>query len=123
MISIHVPTDDVNALRRFVREFRMSEPIAVDTAAPDGGATASELGVQHQPCVFLLDHTGAVHSLSSSNRGGWSTGKDAGRSARKSRAESVPRLPEQESRISDEMDKAVTAALPTWIAARDRNPR
>jgi hypothetical protein len=115
MISIHSPTDDVNSLRRFVREYRMSQPIAVDTAADGAGATRRAFGVNDLPCVFLVDHLGAIHSLSSSNRDDGALVKTLVALLEKAGVKSVPTLPDSDSRISDEMEKAVTAALPAWI--------
>ena len=115
MISIHTPTDDVNSLRRFVREYRMSQPIAVDAAVDQGGATRRAFGVNHQPCVFLVDHLGAIHSLSSSKPDDGALVLALVDLLEKAGVKSVPKLPEADSRISDEMEKAVTAALPAWL--------
>jgi peroxiredoxin len=121
MISIHTPTDDVNALRRFVREYGMTQPIAVDTAAEGGGATSRAFGVNDRPCVFLMDHVGAVHSLSATNQDEGVLVPKLVSLLEKAGVKSVPKMSEAESRISDEMEKAVTAALPAWIEAAPKS--
>lgn len=117
MISIQTPTDNVEDVRRFAREFRIPYPIAVDTHGKEGGVgvTALAYGVKDHPCAFLVDRVGEVHSVGKpTQEAGRLTSllvqllKDAG-------AKDVPAWSEDRARLSPEMEQAVSEALRTWI--------
>lgn len=62
ILSIHSPTDDLEAVRKFARDYRIPFPIVLD-AAGTPGTTATAYGIQDQPCAFVVDHEGRVHEL------------------------------------------------------------
>jgi cytochrome c biogenesis protein CcmG, thiol:disulfide interchange protein DsbE len=117
IISIHTPTDDVNAVRRFVHEYRMAYPIAIDRPGKDGGVTSHAFGVTGYPCAFLVDHQGNVHSVGDATRDGGRLVQTLVPLLEKAGAKDVRRISLELPRISDEMEKTVLEALPTWIAA------
>jgi beta-lactamase regulating signal transducer with metallopeptidase domain len=66
MIAIHAPTDQPEEVRRFVREFGIEYPVAIDAPGRGPwGATAEVYGSQDWTCAFLIDPEGKVHSVGS----------------------------------------------------------
>ena len=66
MIAIHTPTDQPEEVRRFVREFGIEYPVAIDAPGRGpSGATAEAYGSQDWTCAFLIDPEGKVHSVGS----------------------------------------------------------
>jgi beta-lactamase regulating signal transducer with metallopeptidase domain/peroxiredoxin len=64
MIAIHGPTDDPEALRRFIDEFGITYPVAIDAKGSQAwGATVDSYGAQGHTCAFLIDREGKVHSV------------------------------------------------------------
>ncbi len=120
MISIHTPTHDVEAVRRFAREYRMPYPIAIDAAGSDGGVTSRAYGVTGYPCAFLVDHQGDVHSVGDATPDGGRLLQTVVPLLEKAGAKDVRKIALDQPRISEEMNKAVTDALPKWIEAAPR---
>jgi len=66
MIAIHTPTDQPEEVRRFVKEFGIEYPVAIDAPGRGPwGATAEVYGSQDRTCAFLIDPEGNVHSAGS----------------------------------------------------------
>jgi beta-lactamase regulating signal transducer with metallopeptidase domain len=64
MIAIHAPTADPEAVRRFVQEYGITYPVAIDAQGPGfWGATAESYGSRDQTCAFLIDLDGRIHSV------------------------------------------------------------
>ena len=64
IVSIHSPTEDPDAIRRYVRDHRLEYPVAVDEGKPgSAGVNALAFAVAGRPCSFLIDHEGKVHSV------------------------------------------------------------
>ena len=66
MIAIHTPTDDPEAVRRFVHKFGIEYPVAIDAPGRGlWGATAEAYGSQDWTCAFLIGPEGRIHSVGS----------------------------------------------------------
>ena len=66
MIAIHTPTDQPEEVRRFVREFGIEYPVAIDAPGRGlWGITAEAYGSRDRTCAFLIDPVGKVHSVGS----------------------------------------------------------
>jgi thiol-disulfide isomerase/thioredoxin len=64
MIAIHTPTNEPEELSRFIREYRIEYPVAIDAAGRGpSGATAEAYGSRGRTCAFLIDPEGKVHSV------------------------------------------------------------
>jgi Carboxypeptidase regulatory-like domain/AhpC/TSA family len=71
IISIHVPTEDADAIRRFTRDYQLPYPVVIDEGKPGSpGITALAFGVTGRICAFLVDHEGKIHSAGTSRRDG-----------------------------------------------------
>ncbi len=115
IISIHTPTEDVNAVRRFAREYRMDYPIAIDSPGKEMGVTSQAFGVTGYPCALLVDHEGAVRTVGESKFGGGRLVQTLVRLLEKAGAKDVRRISLDLPRISEEMGTTVDEALPKWI--------
>lgn len=117
MVSIHTATDDVDAVRRFADDYRITYPIAVDAKGKDGGVTSRAYRVDgHHPSALIVDHEGQVHLLASGAPGAGLV-ETLVPLLEKAGAKTVPRLALDHPRLSAEMITAVTNALPDWIEA------
>ena len=114
MISIHTPTRDVDELRRFVREYRMPYPIAIDRGGEDGGVTSAAYGVKGYPCAFLVDQEGNAHAIGESTPDGSRLVETLIPLLDKAGAKNAT-ISLDPPRLSNEADKAVSEALPRWI--------
>jgi hypothetical protein len=102
LIAIHTPTDHPEEVGRFVREFGIEYPVAVDApGSGPWGATAQAYGSHDWTCAFLIDTEGKVHSVGSvSHNGGRIVEalipllKKAGASDFKPTSIETPRLPD-----------------------------
>jgi beta-lactamase regulating signal transducer with metallopeptidase domain len=66
MIAIHTPADQPEEVRRYVREFGIEYPVAIDAPGRGPcGATAEAYGSRDRTCAFLIDPEGKVHSVGS----------------------------------------------------------
>lgn len=64
MIAVHTPTDDPESLQRFIQEYGITYPVAIDAKGPGfWGATAESYGSRDHTCAFLIDQEGKVHSV------------------------------------------------------------
>ena len=117
IISIHTPTEDVNAVRRFAHEYRMDYPIAVDSPGKEMGVTSQGFRVTGYPCALLVDHEGGVHRVGESKIGGGRLVQMLVPLLEKAGAKDVRRISLDLPILSREMDNAVTEALPKWVAA------
>ena len=117
IISIHTPTEDVNAVRRFAHEYRMDYPIAVDSPGKEMGVTSQGFRVTGYPCALLVDHEGGVHRVGESKIGGGRLVQTLVPLLEKAGAKDVRRISLDLPILSREMDNAVTEALPKWVAA------
>jgi beta-lactamase regulating signal transducer with metallopeptidase domain/peroxiredoxin len=64
MIAVHVPTDDPESVRRFIQEYGIDYPVAIDAKGPEfWGATAESYGSRDHTCAFLIDREGKLHSV------------------------------------------------------------
>ncbi len=71
MIAIHAATDQPEEVRRYVREFGIEYPVAIDAPGSDRrGATAEAYGSQDRTCAFLIDAQGKIHSIGSATING-----------------------------------------------------
>src|SRR6185295_9780192 len=62
MIAIHVPTDKPEEVHRYVREFGIEYPVAIDAPGRGPwGATAEAYGSQDRTCGYLIDAQGKIH--------------------------------------------------------------
>jgi peroxiredoxin len=64
IIAVHTPTRDPDELRRFIREYGIEYPVAID--APESaywGETAETYGTRDRTHTFLIDHQGKIHSV------------------------------------------------------------
>jgi peroxiredoxin len=64
IIAVHTPTGDPDELRRFIREYGIEYPVAID--APESaywGKTAETYGTRDRTHAFLIDHQGKIHSV------------------------------------------------------------
>jgi beta-lactamase regulating signal transducer with metallopeptidase domain len=129
IVSIHPPTHDTDRLRRFLREYGIEFPVAVDAAGPPPwGATADAYGTRDATYAFLIDREGKIHSVRPSmGNGGPGVGtegggnvvetivlllKQAGARGVEAVSLEVPRLPGQADRDVEAMfPKLARAAL------------
>ncbi len=64
MIAIHSPAVDPDELSRFVKEYGITYPVAIDVKGPQyWGATADSYGTRDATFAFLIDREGKVHSV------------------------------------------------------------
>ncbi len=64
MIAVHAPTDDPEKVRRFIREYGIAYPVAIDAKGPElWGATAESYGTRDATYGFLIDREGKLHSV------------------------------------------------------------
>jgi peroxiredoxin len=64
MITVHTPTDDTEALQRFIQEYGIAYPVAIDAPGTSfTGATAETYGTRDATYAFLIDRQGKVHSV------------------------------------------------------------
>jgi beta-lactamase regulating signal transducer with metallopeptidase domain len=126
IIAVHTPNPEPDKLRRFLREYRIEYPVAIDTPWPrpePWGATADSYGTRDATFAFLIDHEGKIHSAGAPNS--YSSQlvetlvallKKAGASDVKEISAEIPRLPAQALKDAD-------ALFPKWAkAALDGNP-
>jgi beta-lactamase regulating signal transducer with metallopeptidase domain len=115
MISIHVPTNDVQKLRDFAHEFGMTQPIAIDTRVRDDGVTALAYDAGRQPYAFLVDHQGIVHPVTQAAINGQIFIMALVDLLQKAGYKDVPTLSLETPRLSNEMQNIVLRKLHTWI--------
>ena len=64
IIAVHAPTRDPNELRRFIRDYGIEYPVAIDGPEPaHWGTTADRYGTRGGTYAYLIDHEGKVHSV------------------------------------------------------------
>lgn len=80
IVSIHPPTSDPDRLRRFLRDYGIPFPVAIDAAGPPPwGATADAYGTRDATHAFLVDREGKIHSLAPSiDKNGYNIGISSG---------------------------------------------
>ena len=60
MIAVHTPTDDPEEVRRFIQEYGIAYPVAIDAKGPGFlGATAESYGTRDATYAFLIDREGS----------------------------------------------------------------
>jgi peroxiredoxin len=115
MVAIHTPTKDVEAIQKFAREFSLNYPIGIDAEGKFPGATASDWGVQHQPCVFLIDAAGFVHTVGKAQEQEGRLVETVVRLLQEAGAKDVKPLALDPLHVTPEMDKAVRELLKTLV--------
>ena len=103
ILSIHAPTEDMDAVRRFARDYRLPYPVVIDEGKPGSqGVTAEAFAIRGRVCAFLIDQEGKVHSAGEPTIGGGrvvetivSLLKKAGARDVKAVSLDTPRLPDQ----------------------------
>ena len=64
MVAIHTPTDRPDELGRFVRDYGIEYPVAIDTTGSGPwGVTAEAYGSRDRTCAFLIDPEGRIHAV------------------------------------------------------------
>ncbi|WP_406694466.1 carboxypeptidase regulatory-like domain-containing protein [Singulisphaera sp. Ch08] len=64
VISVLDSKDDPDAARQYVKELRLTHPVAVDLPRAAGfGATMQAFGMKYDSSVFLVDHLGKVRQV------------------------------------------------------------
>ncbi len=108
MIAIHTPTEQPEEVRRFVREFGIEYPVAIDAPGRGPwGATAEAYGSRDGTCAFLIDPEGKVHSVGSAAANGGRIVETLIPLLRKAGARDVKPISLETPRLSDDALKAV----------------
>jgi uncharacterized GH25 family protein len=108
MIAVHTPTDQPEEVRRFVREFGIEYPVAIDAQGRGVcGATAEAYGSKDQTCAFLIDSGGKVHPVGSPLGDGGRIGETLIPLLQKAGARDVKPLSLETPQLPDEATKAV----------------
>lgn len=134
IVSIHPPTRTPDELRRFLREYRIEFPVAIDAAGPPSwGATADAYGARDATFAFLIDREGKLHSVDASIGNVGSDGGGSGGSGRlveaivsllkKAGAVDVKAVSIQTPRLPDQALKDAEGLYPAaFKAALDAQP-
>src|SRR6476659_9702296 len=108
MIAIHAPTDKPEEVRRYVREFGIEYPVAIDAPGRGPwGATAEAYGSQDRTCGYLIDSEGKVHSVGSATINGGQIVKTLIPLLQKAGARDVKPISLETPKLPDDADKAL----------------
>lgn len=111
VISVLSPRDSPEDVRQFVRELRITHPVAIDRPHEEGyGATREGFGMKSEVSSFLVDRKGIVHRITREH-----LIEDLVPLLRKANAGKVEPLSLETAELTDKMIREVDQAWQGWV--------